>query len=151
VYRARIFVNFLWSPGIDSQPGGPVRQPYLTYRPARLHRLAKSISWNRFLGSLNVYKYGIRKILLPRSPTQSTHFPPIPLQKINTFLCPMERLQLMQSCIFESNYSPEIEADIIYRVVQYDCMLCIFTLILQRILSSITCVTETRKNIPGLT
>jgi hypothetical protein len=34
------------------QPGGPVRQPYLTHRPARLHRLAESIPWNRFLGSL---------------------------------------------------------------------------------------------------
>ncbi len=27
-------------PGIYSQPGGPVRQPYLLYRLARLHRLA---------------------------------------------------------------------------------------------------------------
>jgi hypothetical protein len=43
--------------GIDSQPGGPVRQPYLTYRPARLHRLAESIPWNPIL---NVYKYGLR-------------------------------------------------------------------------------------------
>ncbi len=25
----------LRSPGIDSQPGGPVRQPYLSYRPTR--------------------------------------------------------------------------------------------------------------------
>ena len=31
------------SPGIDSQHGGPVRQPYLSYRSARLHRLAESI------------------------------------------------------------------------------------------------------------
>jgi hypothetical protein len=29
-----VFVNILRSPGIDSQPGGPVRQPYLSYRPA---------------------------------------------------------------------------------------------------------------------
>jgi hypothetical protein len=35
-----VFVNPLRSPGIDSQPGGPVRQSYLTYRPAWLHRLA---------------------------------------------------------------------------------------------------------------
>jgi hypothetical protein len=28
-----------------------VRHPYLTYRPAMLHRLAKSILWNRFLRS----------------------------------------------------------------------------------------------------
>jgi hypothetical protein len=26
-------------------PGGPVRQPYLSYRPAMLHRLAESIPW----------------------------------------------------------------------------------------------------------
>jgi hypothetical protein len=38
-----LFVNPLKSPGIDSQPGGPVRQPFLTYRPDRLHRLAESI------------------------------------------------------------------------------------------------------------
>ncbi len=54
-----VFVNLLRSPGIDSQPGGPVRQPYLTYRPAWLQRQAESVSWNRFLGSLNVYKYGL--------------------------------------------------------------------------------------------
>jgi hypothetical protein len=27
--------------------------------PTKLHRLAKSMPWNRFLGSLNVYKYGL--------------------------------------------------------------------------------------------
>ncbi len=33
------------------QPGGPVRQPYLTNRPA---------GWrNRFLGLLKVYEYGL--------------------------------------------------------------------------------------------
>jgi hypothetical protein len=34
-------------------------KPYLSYWPARLHRLAKSIPRNRFLGSINVYKYGL--------------------------------------------------------------------------------------------
>ncbi len=54
------FVNLLRSPGIGFQPGRrPLRQPYLTYRPAKLHRLAESIPWNRFLGSLNVYKFGL--------------------------------------------------------------------------------------------
>jgi len=53
------FINLLRSPGIDSQPGGPGKQPYLTYRPARQHRLAESILWNRFLGYLNVYKFGL--------------------------------------------------------------------------------------------
>jgi hypothetical protein len=47
-------------PAIDSQPGGPVRQPYLLYRLARLHRLAESVPRNQFLGSLNIYKYGLR-------------------------------------------------------------------------------------------
>jgi hypothetical protein len=37
-----------------------IRQPYLSYRPARLHRLADSINRNRFLASLNIYKYGLR-------------------------------------------------------------------------------------------
>ncbi len=55
-----VFVDPSRSPEIDSQPGGPVRQPYFSYRPARLHGLAKSIPRNRFLGSINVYKYGLR-------------------------------------------------------------------------------------------
>ncbi len=38
------FLNLLRSPGIESQPDGPVRQLYLMYRPAR--------RWNRLLGSL---------------------------------------------------------------------------------------------------
>ncbi len=54
-----VFVNLLRSPGINSQPGGPVRQPYLSYRPARLPRLAKSIPRLRFLVSIKVYKYGL--------------------------------------------------------------------------------------------
>ncbi len=32
----------------------PVTITYLSYRPARLHRQAESIPWNRFLGSLRV-------------------------------------------------------------------------------------------------
>ncbi len=38
-----VFVNISRSPGIDSQPGAPVRQLYLSNRPARLHRLTESI------------------------------------------------------------------------------------------------------------
>ncbi len=55
-----VFVNLLRSPGIDSQPGGPVRNTYLSHRPSRLHRLAASFPWNRFLGSVNFHKYGLR-------------------------------------------------------------------------------------------
>ncbi len=40
--RARICKPFK-EPGIDSQPGGTVRQPYLLYQLVRLHRLAESI------------------------------------------------------------------------------------------------------------
>jgi hypothetical protein len=36
----------------------------LPYRPARLHRLAELIPWNRFLGSIQVLKFGLR----PASP-----------------------------------------------------------------------------------
>ncbi len=38
-----VFANLLRSPGIDSQPGGPVLPPFLSYQLARLHRLAESI------------------------------------------------------------------------------------------------------------
>ncbi len=31
----------------------------LSYRPARRHRLAELIPWNRFLGSLKVSKFGL--------------------------------------------------------------------------------------------
>jgi hypothetical protein len=42
------FVNLLRSPEIDFLPGWPVRQPYLTYRPA----IQGYIGWrNRFLGT----------------------------------------------------------------------------------------------------
>ncbi len=37
----------------------PVGQPYFSYRPVRLHRLAESIPRNQFLGSIDVYKYGL--------------------------------------------------------------------------------------------
>ncbi len=58
-YSEPVFVNLLRSSGIDSQRGGPVRPPYLLYRPARLHRLAESNPRNWFFVSLNVYKYGL--------------------------------------------------------------------------------------------
>ncbi len=37
----------------------------LSYRPAGLHSLAASIPRNRFLGSINDYKYGLRRHDLP--------------------------------------------------------------------------------------
>ena len=47
LYPEPEFVNLLRRPGFDSQLGGPLRQPCLTYQPAKLHRLAESIPWNR--------------------------------------------------------------------------------------------------------
>ncbi len=38
-----VFVNLLRSPEIDSKHGGRVRQPFLSYWPASVHRLAESI------------------------------------------------------------------------------------------------------------
>ncbi len=40
----------------------------LAYRPARLHRLAEFIPWNRFLGSINVQKYGLCRLTAPPPP-----------------------------------------------------------------------------------
>jgi hypothetical protein len=54
-----VFDTLLRSPGIGSQPSGPVRQPYLSYWPARLNRLVELIPRNRFLAYINVYKYGL--------------------------------------------------------------------------------------------
>ncbi len=49
-----MFVDLLRSPRIDSQPGGPVRQPYICRTGPTVY-----IPRNRFLGSINVYKYGL--------------------------------------------------------------------------------------------
>jgi hypothetical protein len=62
-----VFVNRLRSPGIDTQPDGPVRQPYLSYRPAMLHRQEESNPRHRSLVSLNVYKYGLSLVSLPET------------------------------------------------------------------------------------
>jgi hypothetical protein len=60
VHTEPLLVNLLRSPGIGSQQWwAGIGQPFLTYRPPRLHRLAESIPWNRFRGSLNIYKVGL--------------------------------------------------------------------------------------------
>ncbi len=71
VHTEPLFVNLLRSSEIDSQPGWPLRQPYLSYRPARVHMLAESIPRNPFLGSINVYKYRLRhlRLAMHRQPT----------------------------------------------------------------------------------
>ncbi len=52
LYRAGIFKQ-----SMEAKNRGGIR---LSYRPARLHKLAELIPWNRFLGSIKVYKFGLR-------------------------------------------------------------------------------------------
>ncbi len=52
------FLNSLWGLGTMQVGIG------LSYRPARLHRLAEFIPQNRFLGSINVKKYGLWTICI---------------------------------------------------------------------------------------
>jgi hypothetical protein len=68
-----VFVNLLRSSGIDNTEG----QPYLSYRPSRLNRLAESIPRTRFLGSINVYKYGhtLQNIYHNRYTVKNIKFP----------------------------------------------------------------------------
>ncbi len=67
--RRAIICKLFKIPEIDSQPGGPVRQLYLSYMPARrLPRLSESIPRNRSLGSLKIYKYGLWERLWKNSP-----------------------------------------------------------------------------------
>jgi hypothetical protein len=53
------FVNLKGAQESIPSLAGRYDNPFLTYRPAWLHRLAESIPWNRFLGSVNVYKIGL--------------------------------------------------------------------------------------------
>jgi hypothetical protein len=72
--RARICKRFR-SPGMpDFVAWSASMSKRVVVQAARLHRLAESIPWNRFLGSLNVYKFGhvfcgIKKYLHHRSGT----------------------------------------------------------------------------------
>jgi hypothetical protein len=58
-YRARICKR-LRSPDPPAFVAGPVQQIGLSYLPARLHMLAESMPWNRFLNTLNVFNFGLR-------------------------------------------------------------------------------------------
>jgi hypothetical protein len=60
------FANILKSPGIDSQPGGPLWQSYLTYRPALVHGLVGTDSWvpSTFTNSGSVYPIMFRSSTL---------------------------------------------------------------------------------------
>jgi hypothetical protein len=84
----------LWSAGIDSKESIPpayvawragTSNSVIVYEPARLHKLTESIPWNRFLGSWNVYKFGLWKAPPLRGSLYG--FEPDPFQNsINFFL-----------------------------------------------------------------
>jgi hypothetical protein len=103
-----LFVNLLRSPGIDSQPyfsyrpvrlhrlaesitrnrfGGPVQQPYLSYRPARLHRLAESISGLLKRLQLRALPGALRKAYI---------YPQI---SASTFIFPFKKADLTVLCL----------------------------------------------------
>jgi len=54
-----VFVDLLGRQGIDSQPGGSVRKPICRTGLPGCIGGQKRFPWNRFLGSINVYKYGL--------------------------------------------------------------------------------------------
>ncbi len=53
-----VFVTLVRSTGIDSHATGPLRQPPI-WRTGPPGYMAESIPWNRFLRSLNIYKFGL--------------------------------------------------------------------------------------------
>ncbi len=67
-----VFVNPFRSPESIPSLAGKYDKPYSLYRPSRLPMLAVSIPRNWFLGSINVYKYGlsIPPLRPPPPPTQ---------------------------------------------------------------------------------
>jgi hypothetical protein len=60
----------------------------LSYRPARLHRLAEFIPWNRFPGPINVLKYGVAGRY--NNPIHTRFQAPIDCLKIPAQICEAE-------------------------------------------------------------
>jgi hypothetical protein len=56
----------IWRYSLMAKTGSPLppRNQFLGIESARLYRLAESISWNRFLGFLNVYQFWLTAGLL---------------------------------------------------------------------------------------
>ncbi len=76
------FLNLLGSPGIDSQPGGRVRQPYLSYRPAKPHWMAESIPRNPYSSELiqRLHKlYNLLTSIISTQRASSSPYIPPPL------------------------------------------------------------------------
>jgi hypothetical protein len=57
----------------------------MLYRPERQHRLAASIPRNRFLGSINVYKYGLREVVFMERPLEPNLGPSLADVLLSTF------------------------------------------------------------------
>jgi hypothetical protein len=67
-----------------AMPAGMITLFVVSYRPARLHRLAESIPWNRFLGFLNIYKCGLSFLSTPRRVSEDTKTLPYAAGQWNT-------------------------------------------------------------------
>jgi hypothetical protein len=75
--------------------GGPYDNPILrTCPPCRLHRLANTIPWNRFLGSLSIYKFGLSTVYCTwarRTHTcrcqWSAPLKRVPVSLVNVYVC----------------------------------------------------------------
>ncbi len=78
----------------------------LSYRPARLHRLVELIPWNRFLGALEVKKFGLRLPCTLPSPVSS--FPPQSRSSLTDLLFLSPSLVLPSSFIPQSRTSHPI-------------------------------------------
>ncbi len=72
LYTEPVFVDLLRSPEIDSQPGGPLRQSYLTHRMAWRYRFPGIDSLESIHDSLNVYKFGLCWLLVKNLMTSSS-------------------------------------------------------------------------------
>ncbi len=71
-----VFVNLLRSPGIDSQQGGPVQQPYLSYWPAStVHRLAEFDSSELIYGLLKHLQIRALGTIMNREKLKTTLVP----------------------------------------------------------------------------
>ncbi len=66
-------------------------KPYLSYWPATLHRLAKSIPQNRFRGSINIYKYGLRACICRPLEEPTYRFPAWRASTTSLFFVPARR------------------------------------------------------------
>ncbi len=100
LHWARICKPFK-KPGIDFQPGGPARQPCLTYRTARLHRLAESISW---IDSWSPWTFTNSGSVV--NSEKLNWLPPSPPLRLHQLLPTLSRIMMNLGSFFDDCLSP---------------------------------------------